>query len=707
MAFGLAFGLAAVGSPARADTPVATDQTTTAVEGLDRGAPVDSDERDLDDPALVDALIAAGEVVLIESEAPTGPGTATGRSVDQVTIARTAKHSADDLLRLVPGLHLSRHGSEGKAPQIFLRGFDAVHGADVEVEVAGIAINEMSNVHGHGYVDIGFVIPEVVRSLEARKGSFELDQGDFATAGSVAFTLGVAGVDRGARLGYEAGTSGRHRVLAVVAPEGAPEASFAAVEALSDQGFGQARRAERATALGQHRVDLGPGRFLELVGGAYAARFDEPAPVPVDALESGEVGFYDILGTPGRGGSYRALAGVRVHGEDGVGRWDARAHLSRRGLDLDENYTGALLYPEMGDRRSQRHRSTSGAGELGYERDVSAAVTLLAGVGARFDRLSQGEQQLDRAGLAWRDNRALSALALGGDARAGVRLRLGSSVRAEAGVRADALRIATRDRRTGARGDEVTAALSPRITTAWTPAPGWTLFGAYGRGLRSPEAQAAVAAAAMETGPEVTPSPASEFTTTDAVELGVRGRLGDRLSLGAGGFGVWIDREVLFDHLSGRSLAMQATRRLGLELDATYRPLPWLSLRADVAAVDARFTGSGSPIPGVPRLMAALVAGAAHAGWHGSAQLRYLAPRPLANGATGSAVHVLDLTGGLRLGRFDVGVQVDNALARDWREGEYHYASWFDEGPPRSRIPRLHYTAGRPFGIRASVTTWF
>ena len=44
-------------------------------------------------------------------------------------------------------------------------------------------INEASNVHGHGYVDIGFVIPEAVLSLAASKGSFNLRQGDFATAG--------------------------------------------------------------------------------------------------------------------------------------------------------------------------------------------------------------------------------------------------------------------------------------------------------------------------------------------------------------------------------------------------------------------------------------------------------------------------------------------------------------------------------------------
>jgi iron complex outermembrane receptor protein len=52
-------------------------------------------------------------------------------------------------------------------------------------------------------------------------------------------------------------------------------------------------------------------------------------------------------------------------------------------------------------------------------------------------------------------------------------------------------------------------------------------------------------------------------------------------------------------------------------------------------------------------------------------------------------------------------LQIDNALNTRWREGEYHYASWFDTSQERSQLPRLHYTAGQPFGVRASFTAWF
>lgn len=730
--------LAAPAIPAQLEAPAAPAPPAAPVAAADADAaasvapapPVAAADAALPDEESI--ITAADEVVIIESQAPVGPGTATARAIDGGTIAATSKHTADDLLRLVPGLHISRHGGEGKAPQIFLRGFDAVHGSDIEVRVAGIPINEMSNVHGHGYVDVGFVIPEVVRTLHARKGSFELDQGSFATAGSLGFELGVPWRDRGTRVHYELGTTNRHRVLGIVAPEGRSEATFAAVEAVSDQGFGENRSARRASGLGQLRVDLGAGldsvRFVEITGAVYAARFGEPGTVPVAAVEHGDIDFYDTVVDGGAGSSYRALAGLRWHDERAGGRLEGRAHLGWRALALDENFTGFLLHPEMGDRRVQSHASMSGGVRTSYEHDVTPALTLLAGAGALADRIEQSEEQLDTMGVPWLEGPALAAVQLAGDVHVGARVRPHARLRAEAGARVDAALIDARDLRSDAVARDFMTAVSPRLTAALDLAPAWTLFGAYGRGLRSPEARAVLAAAgpAMDPSTPGTPGTPGEpgtpgtpgmddgqrrsagIVTTDAAELGARGRLGQHVSMGLGAFGTWLGSEVLFDHLSGASLARQPSRRLGLELDVTYQPRAWLSLRGDVSAVDARFTDTDDAVPGAPRLLAALAAQVTHrAGFHGGAQLRYLAPRPLAHGATGSAAQVLDLNGGLRLGRYALTLQIDNALATRWREGEYHYASWFDTSQPRSQLPRLHYTAGHPFGVRASFTAWF
>jgi hypothetical protein len=96
--------------------------------------------------------------------------------------------SAQDLLRLVPGLLIAQHQGGGKAEQIFLRGFDADHGTDVNISVDGIPVNMVSHAHGQGYADLHFLIPETVSSYDFGKGPYYASKGDFCTAGYVSYS---------------------------------------------------------------------------------------------------------------------------------------------------------------------------------------------------------------------------------------------------------------------------------------------------------------------------------------------------------------------------------------------------------------------------------------------------------------------------------------------------------------------------------------
>src|SRR5690606_24182827 len=169
-------------------------------------------------------------------------------------IAATPKRSAEDALRLVPGLTLVQHGSEGKGHQFFLRGFDALHGTDLELLVEGIPINEWSNIHAHGYIDLGFVVPEAIRSVEVIKGPFTLEQGAFAMAGSANYRLGIPEEAVGGRVAYVAGTTNRHRGLVTFSPRQSGGEDFIAAEALRDDGYGQNREVERGAVLARARL---------------------------------------------------------------------------------------------------------------------------------------------------------------------------------------------------------------------------------------------------------------------------------------------------------------------------------------------------------------------------------------------------------------------------------------------------------------------
>ena len=92
-----------------------------------------------------------------------------------------------DLLRVTPGLIVAQHAGGGKATQFFIRGFDIDHGTDLALSTDGMPINMVSHGHGQGYADIHFLIPEVYNEVVVHKGPYFVEDGDFATAGSVQF----------------------------------------------------------------------------------------------------------------------------------------------------------------------------------------------------------------------------------------------------------------------------------------------------------------------------------------------------------------------------------------------------------------------------------------------------------------------------------------------------------------------------------------
>ena len=111
----------------------------------------------------------------------------SSRTLSSIDLNMLPMKSAQDLLRLVPGLFIAQHQGGGKAEQIFLRGFDADHGTDVNISVDGIPVNMVSHAHGQGYADLHFLIPETVQGYDFGKGPYYTSKGDLCTAGYIAY----------------------------------------------------------------------------------------------------------------------------------------------------------------------------------------------------------------------------------------------------------------------------------------------------------------------------------------------------------------------------------------------------------------------------------------------------------------------------------------------------------------------------------------
>src|SRR4029079_3502189 len=128
---------------------------------------------------------------------------------------------------------------EGHAERVYLRGFDAREGQDIEFSAGGVPVNESGNLHGAGFADLHFIIPELVLSLRVLEGPFDPRQGNFAVAGSAEYELGLA--QRGLTAKFTTGSFGTNRMLLLWGPAQTSNATFAGVELYQTDGFGQNR----------------------------------------------------------------------------------------------------------------------------------------------------------------------------------------------------------------------------------------------------------------------------------------------------------------------------------------------------------------------------------------------------------------------------------------------------------------------------------
>lgn len=641
------------------------------------------------------------------------PRTASTQVVTARELSAVPRRTAEDALRLVSGFTLVQHGSEGKGHQFFSRGFDAVHGADFAVRVDGVPVNEWSNIHAQGYIDLGFIIPEAIDSVRVTKGPFALEQGAFAMAGSAEYRLGIAEGARGLRLAYTGGSTNRHRGVVTYSPADGDGADFVALEALHDDGFGANREIERGSFLSKVRLHDSPRTgTLSLLAAAYFARFELPGSVRNQDVESGDAGFYDAYDSAGRGRSARGLLTLAYDWTGGAHRVRSRAWAGYRHLDLLENYTGFLFDPVRGDRRRQMQDSWQFGGDLGYDVRLGPTLVLESGLGVRADALDQAQDRTDQSEVAFARDRALTGGQALAHARVGLRWRPVSALRVAAGARVDVAHVAVQD---AVLPDEGTArgtraAVSPRLTAQWRIATPWTVFAAYGRGFRPFEARAFTSFATDRTGiaEDLFVGGAPAMSVSDAWEIGSRWVPNRYLGLTASGFATRIERESVFDHVSGLNLDLNATRRLGAEVEVRSSPLDGLSLVGAVTFADARFAGSGRLIPFAPRWTSSFRAVFDHSsGLRAGLRVFALAPRPLPHDARGATLAQVDVTLGRTFGPLRLDLQVENLFNQRIREGEYHYASHWRPGAPASALPTIHFVAGPPLNVRLTAAAVF
>lgn len=691
-----------------------------------------------------------GDAVLVYGRLTEPPRASVSDIEVDASQAAITPRSAEDVLRMVPGLLISRYGSEADPPVIFLRGFDARHGQDIQFRMDGMPLNQVGNPHGHGMVDLHHIPPEALSGLRAQEGVYDASQGDFAVAGTVDLRLGMEEPGlmlRGQGGSFQTGramTGWRH-------PE--QSGTFAIADVESTRGFGANRAMRRGRGLIRMEVP-GPTKAV-MQAGIYTGAWDHAGLVRQADVDAGRI---DLYGTHDRrqfASTTHGWAALSATGELDRTTWTTRASFAARRMRRADNFTGFLLddprpgeadHPQRGDlleiSSTTRTAHFDAWTRTAWEGPVRTAIE--AGAFGRYDHAEGLTERLrDADGAPYRTEQDytlhqgnVGVFATGELRTTWLTLRGGLRVASfiydltDHCAASDAWFPGTSSRRTDCFDEDRRGlrrphqgrlaqgiGVAPRLSSTFHLPGEHRIALAGGRGLRSMEA---LALSDREDAP---------FGELWSAELGWERpwRAGDlTLMHRLVGFTTHLQRELLFDEERGANVYAGNSARYGamLDLDLAFRGL---TVRGSLTYTHAVFGDELPPsfsflrsdrqpgmlIPYVPPWVGRV--DAVHRYTVGPVQLRsglgltYIAPRPLPQSERSALVAVLDAGQSVRWRGMELGLTVTNLLNQRYPLFEGNYSSWFPNtsGTPfPTRVASRHVSPGPPLAALATLTLW-
>jgi hypothetical protein len=663
---------------------------------------------------LLDPVVVEGSSGLDEAPASASEGLVTGVQLEQRPISRVA-----ELLEFAPGLIATQHSGEGKANQYFLRGFNLDHGTDFYTEVDGLPVNMRSHGHGQGYAEFNFIIPELIGSLEYRKGPYYAAVGDFGSAGSASLRY----VDRlpAPLLRLSLGEFGHRNALLAGSPTVVGGNLLLAGEIGQYQGPFDLNQ-DVTTHKGLARYNRGDERegFTTSLA-AYNIEYLAPDQIPQRAVERGLIGPLGFI-DPTVGGEVQRLSlNAEWRGLAADGYWRAQAYALSYNLQLYSNFTYFLEDPADTDPRPSDQfeqfdeRKVYGLNTLRYWRlTLAMPIDLEAGLQVRYDDIDTVGLYLTRA--RERDETVREDVVRQGSV--GLYLnstqRWTSSLRTVTGLRYDYFDFDVVSDLAANSGQETDYLVSPKLAVILGPWARTEFYLNYGLGFHSNDARGTTL--------RLDPTDPARVTEADPVqglvrqrggEFGINSRAIDNLALSASFWALGSDSELVYVGDAGNSEVGPPSRRRGMELSAYYTPLDWLILDVDYAVSRARLdvpAGEGNRIPNsVENVFSLGLTVPETARWSAGLRLRYLGGGPLIedNSARSSSTIVVNTQLGYRLLRnTTVSLAVLNLFDSKDNDITYFYQSRLP-GEPTEGVEDFHFHRVEPRAVRLRLRAEF
>ena len=633
--------------------------------------------------------------------------------------------SAQDLLRLVPGLFIAQHQGGGKAEQIFLRGFDADHGTDVSVSVDGMPVNMVSHAHGQGYADLHFLIPETVSNYDFGKGPYYTDKGDFTTAGYVAYnTKNVLDQNM---IKIEIGQYNTLHMLAIInllsekAKKRGTSAYIAGERLYSDGGpFAMPEHFTRYNLFGKFNTKVGNNSKLTAIISTLSSGWRSAGEIPNRAVSEGYIANrFGVLDTAQGGYTTRTNVSLKLTTDLG-NNWimDNQVWYSYYYFNLVSNFTYYYYYPTTGDefRQKDTRDMTGYNGKISKTAYVNnTAFTNTMGAGFRYDNIYPSE--LDHT----ENGQFLNYLQYGRSKEININSYFNETVRAgnwlfNAGVRLDYFHFYYQNLAlladtvatgifTGLNPNVQKAIVSPKISAEYTFNSQLQLYLKAGKGFHSNDTRVVIA----NQGYEILPAAYGS-------DLGLNWKPCPDLFINTAIWYLYLQQEFTFgqdliDQPGGPVTPSGRSVREGVDFSARYEITKWLFANLNINPAKPRYIDSIKGHDYVP--LAPTFTSTASLnfrfknGINGGISYRYLHNRAANSDYTLTAqgYFITDLAVNYTRKRYELGIAIENLFNQQWDESQFEYISQLKN--EKTPVDQVSYTPGVPFFAKFKVAVFF
>ena len=599
-------------------------------------------------PTLPEVMVTGHYDNAVGTSDAASQGIVRGKLLQDIPLLRPG-----EALETVPGLVVTQHSGDGKANQYFLRGYNLDHGTDFATTLDGVPANMPTNAHGQGYSDLNYLMPELVNSIEYRKGPYFAENGDFSSAGSADIRYRNS-LDRNIA-DLSVGANGFRRALlagsTILTPHGQDSSNassiiksgptlLGAVEFMNNNG-------PWTTPENLHKTNM----LLRLSDGSttdgwsldavhYDAKWNATDQVPLELINSGQLGRFSALDPTDGGNTSRDILSGDWHNTDATGYTKFSTFIEHYHLQLWSNFTFFELRPATGDQfeQAEDRNIVGGQAVKGWNHSLLThdSITEL-GLQIRHDNINVSLQNTQaRSPFATVSDNQVS------ETIAGLYLQnttyWTSWVRTLVGLREDTISMDmtsyVQPQNTGtASGTRA----SPKFSTIFGPWQQTELFINVGKGFHSNDARGVIDKVDPTTGAPATAVPA--LVGSSGKEIGVRTEIIEGLQSSIALWSLDSDSEIVYaaDSAIGSTEPNGASKRTGVEWNNHWIANHWLLLDADLAWTRARYANmndngsAGDLIPNAVNKIALLRAAIHDVGpWLAGIETRYIGQYPLA-----------------------------------------------------------------------------